>query len=93
MFDCSFKSQAPPQSEVKFKLRHQQLREAREALCQAMRLSKLPELQHLSVLSDLCLLVFRCAPNRYAYVRFHDNGELELFLPRDFNQNPRRVPC
>jgi hypothetical protein len=91
MYVSSFnKGTEPLCKEVKFRLCHNQLRRAREALRDALQLSKLPGLQHMSLLSDLCLLLYRCAPGCYAYVRFHQDDELELFLPRP---KPRRVPC
>ncbi len=47
---------------------------------------------HLFVREDLQVVCYQLAPGRYAYLRFH-NGEMELFLPRDHRQHPRRVLC
>jgi hypothetical protein len=58
----------------------------------ACRVLHVPE-SELSVLFELRVVVHQLSPGRYAYVRFHENCEMELFLPRDCNQNPRRVPC
>lgn len=44
----------------------------------------------LFVREDVQVVMYQCSPGRYAYVKFHENGELELFLPRS---NQRKVPC
>ncbi len=47
----------------------------------------------LFVREELQLVCRRLADGRYEYLRFHDDGELELFQPRDYRLRPRRVPC
>ncbi|MFM2340239.1 MAG: hypothetical protein RLZZ360_875 [Candidatus Parcubacteria bacterium] len=42
---------------------------------------------------ELQLVCRRLDDGRYEYLRFHDDGGLELFQPRDYRQHPRRVPC
>lgn len=85
MFDhSSFRGcQAPPVREVLDE-------KAMKVL--SSRVLHVPE-SKLSVLYELRVVVHQLSPGRYAYVRFHENGELELFLPRDYHQHPRRVPC
>jgi hypothetical protein len=82
MFDrCSFESHGPPV---------EQSREAKLVLaCSLLHVAQC----ELSFREDLQLVCHQYAPGRYGYVRFYDNGELELFLPRDHKKNPRRVPC
>ena len=48
---------------------------------------------HLSVREDLQVVSYQEAPGHYVYVCFKDNGEVEVYRPRCFKQNPRRVPC
>ncbi len=47
----------------------------------------------LSAREELQLVLWRLPGGRYAYLRFHDDGELEEFQPRDYRRQPRRVPC
>lgn len=42
---------------------------------------------------ELQLVGRRLADGRYGYLRFHDDGELELFQSRDYRLRPRRVFC
>lgn len=75
---CSFESHGPP------------LQLSDEAkLVLACSLLHVPQ-SELHFRADLQVVSCQFAPGRYGYVRFHQNGELELFLPRS---KPRRVPC
>lgn len=47
----------------------------------------------LSVHEDLLLVMHHRGNGRFSYVCFDKNGEMEVFHPRCFHQNPRRVPC
>ena len=51
------------------------------------------EQNRLSVREDLQVVSYQEAPGHYVYVCFKDNGEVEVYRPRCFKQNPRRVPC
>lgn len=44
----------------------------------------------LSVRTDLRVVCHQMAPGRYAYVRFYETGEMELFLPRT---TKKALPC
>ena len=83
MFDRSFceVSQAPPV----------RLCEA-ELLVFACGFWLVPQCE-LSAREELQLVCRRLAGGRYEYLRFHDDGGLELFQPRDYRLCPRRVPC
>lgn len=58
----------------------------------ACSLLQVPQ-SELTFRKDLDVFCCQYAPGRYGYVRFREDGELELFLPRDFTKHPRRVPC
>lgn len=45
----------------------------------------------LCVCKDLQVVMLHHGGGRYSYVCFDENGEMEVFHPRDFNKNPRRV--
>ena len=46
----------------------------------------------VSVFESLQMVSYQLEPGRFAYLRFDgDNGELELFLPRDYCCNPKRI--
>lgn len=79
--NCSFESHGPPV----------RLSET-ELLVFACGFLLVPQCE-LSAREDLQLVLHRRADGQYAYLRFHDDGELELFQPRDYRLRPRRVFC
>ena len=47
----------------------------------------------LSVHLGLRVVSCQLSPGRYAYVKFDNDGEMEVFHPRNHHQHPRRVQC
>ncbi len=78
MFHRSSVSQAPPGE-----------RSEQEMLVLACSLLHVHQ-SRLSALVGLQVVMHQAAPGCYAYVRFYENGELEVFLPREC---PGRVKC